>query len=183
MTTKRNTSPASSRLRRGVRRTIDWVLGFHGSPEQVARGMAIGVFFAFTPPLGFQMIASAIVATLTYSNRATAIAAVWITNPFTALPIYLATYRIGRYFTPNYPTLDLKQRLAAIVVDEKGEWLNLAQQVRELTSLGEETLVPMFIGGFIVGLVLAVIAYILTLMVIVLGKRRLHLPGREPHRP
>ena len=123
------------KLRRGLHRGFDWVLGFHGSPRQVARGMAIGVFVAFTPLLGLQMIVSAILATLTYSNRAAAIAAGWITNPFTALPIYLMTYRLGRCFTPDYPAIALKQRLAAVVVDEHGEWLDLAQQVRELTSL------------------------------------------------
>jgi len=51
-----------------------------GSRSQVARGITIGVLFAFTPPLGLQMIAAAILATLTYSNRAAAIAAVWITT-------------------------------------------------------------------------------------------------------
>jgi len=128
------------------------------------------------------MIAAAVVPTLTCSNRAAAIAAVWITNPFTALPIYLATYRLGRYFTPGYPTLDLKQRLTAVVVDEHGEWLNLAQQVRELTSLGAEILVPMFIGGFIVGLGLAVVSYFLTQLAIMLGKRYIHLPRGRTHR-
>jgi uncharacterized protein (DUF2062 family) len=180
--TEGTSNSTHSKLRRGLRRAYNWVLGFHGSPSQVARGMAIGVFFAFTPPLGLQMIAAAILATLTYSNRAAAIAAVWITNPFTALPIYLTTYRLGRHFTPGYPGIDLKQRLPAVIVYEHGEWLNLAQQVRELTSLGAEILVPMFVGGFIVGLGLAVIAYVLTQLAIMFGKRYVHLPRGETDR-
>ena len=175
-------NPVSSKLRRGLHRGFDWVLSFHGSPSQVARGMTIGVFLAFTPPLGLQMIAAVVLATLTYSSRAAAVAAVWITNPFTALPIYLTTYRLGRYFTPGYPALDLKQRLAVVVVDEHGEWLNPAQQVRELTSLGAEILLPMTIGGFIVGLGLAAIAYVLTRLVIMFGKRHVHLPRSGTHR-
>jgi len=45
---ERTAKPTHAKLRRGLRRVFDWVLGFHGNPVQVARGMAIGVFFAFT---------------------------------------------------------------------------------------------------------------------------------------
>lgn len=160
-----DTRPSTQPVRPGyVGRLREWLLGFHGSPRQVARGLAIGIFVGLTPPLGLQMVAAAIIATLLHANRAAAIAAVWITNPFTALPIYAATYRVGLLFVPHYKPVSIRKRLTSVVVDEDGEWLNLAQQFRELTSLGTEVLVPMSLGGLFVGLLLACVVYLLTLV-------------------
>ena len=136
--------------------------------------MAIGVFVAFTPLMGVQMLIALLLATLTYSNRPAAAAAVWITNPFTAIPIYVMTYRIGRYFTPNYPVINLRKRLTAVVVDEQGEWLDLARQMREVAALGTEILIPLTLGGFIVGLGLAVVAYFATRSMVKLARRQFH---------
>jgi uncharacterized protein (DUF2062 family) len=154
------------------RRILDWLLGFHGTPDQVARGIAIGTFVAFTPLEGLQMMIAVFLATITYSNRPAAMAMVWITNPITAVPIYLATYRIGRYFTPGYPPLDLKRRLTAVMVDEQGEWFNFTHQLRELASLGTSILVPLTIGGVIVGIVLGAIAYVITRTAVKIARER-----------
>jgi uncharacterized protein (DUF2062 family) len=75
--------------------------------DPLERGVA-GVHDVCALPSCQQMIAAIILATLTYSNRPAAMAAVWITNPFTAVPIYLMTYRVGRSFTPNCRSLDLR---------------------------------------------------------------------------
>lgn len=149
-------------------RLREWLLGFHGSPRQVARGLAIGILIGLTPPLGLQMVAAVAIATLLHANRAAAVAAVWITNPFTALPIYASTYRVGLLFVPHYRPVSIRKRLTAVIVDEDGEWLNLAQQFKELTSLGAEVLVPMSLGGLFVGLLLASVVYLLTLAVFAL---------------
>lgn len=133
--------------------------------------MAVGVFIAFTPTIGLQMIAAVVAATLTYSSRTAAAVAVWITNPFTAIPIYMMTYQVGRVFTPNYPELNIKRRLLSVVKDEEGEWLHLGQQFMELMSLGKEVLIPLTIGGFIVGTVAGVITYVLTRVTIEVGKQ------------
>lgn len=140
--------------------------------------MAIGVFMAFTPLQGFQMILAVILAIVTSSNRAVAIAAVWITNPFTMLPIYLTTYRVGRFFMPTSGPIDVKKRLLSVLVDENGEWLNTAQQMRELLALGTDILVPLFIGGAVVGLTAGVIAYFLTLVIIGRGRQFLRVHRR-----
>lgn len=171
----RHTRPPIQPVRPGpVGRLREWLLGFHGSPRQVARGLAIGIFVGLSPPLGLQMVAAAVIATLLHANRTAAVAAVWITNPFTALPIYAATYRLGLLFVPHYRPVSIRQRLASVVVDENGEWLNLAQQFKELTSLGAEVLVPMTLGGLFAGLLLACGVYLFTLAVFAL----IH-PGRS----
>jgi len=141
--------------------------------------MAIGVFVGFTPPLGLQMITAAVLATLTHSNRAAAVAAVWITNPFTALPIYVLTYRVGRYLIGDGEAIDIRQRLRAVVVDEHGEWLHLSEQFRELLSLGWGVLGPMTLGGVMLGLPAAAAGYLLTRWLIAAAHRVFHFHSRS----
>ena len=66
--------------------------------RSVAVGLALGLFIAFTPTIPFQMLMCAIGAILLRVNLSVAIAAIWITNPLTAVPIYLAASRVGRHF-------------------------------------------------------------------------------------
>lgn len=155
-------------------RIIEWVLGFHGRPKEVARGLALGVFVGFTPPVGLQMVTAAILATLTHSSRAAAVAAVWITNPLTALPLYVLTYRVGVFMLPGVEVIDIRRRLRQVVIDDEGEWLNLVQQVRELVGLGTNVLQPMIVGGLIVGTLAGSLTYVLARAIIAVGSR--HLP-------
>jgi len=66
--------------------------------RSVAGGLALGLFVAFTPTIPFQMLLCAIGAILLRVNLFVAVAAIWITNPVTAVPVYLAASRLGRYF-------------------------------------------------------------------------------------
>lgn len=63
--------------------------------KSVAAGLALGLFIAFTPTIPFQMLLAATLACLLKVNLPAAIVAVWVTNPFTALPIYLSANRLG----------------------------------------------------------------------------------------
>ncbi len=170
-------------LARRLRQTRDWVLGFHGTPKQVALGLAVGVFVAFTPSLGMQMIVAAVLATVLYANRAAAVAAVWITNPLTVLPVYVLTYRVGCYMTPGTNPINIRRRLLSVLVDEEGEWLYAAEQVRELFSLGTDVLVPLTVGGLVVGLAAGALAYVLTRLTLAWARKHLHLPHRRHENP
>lgn len=70
------------------------------APHAVALGAAIGAFFAFLPMPG-QMAAAAAVAGATRCSVAAAAAATWISNPFTAAPIYGTTYALGILLHPD----------------------------------------------------------------------------------
>ncbi|MFW6169575.1 MAG: DUF2062 domain-containing protein [Planctomycetota bacterium] len=177
--TRRSDAPKT--LHRWLRGVAKWAIGFHGSPPQVGLGMAVGVFVAFFPTLGFQMIMAALLATLLRANRTAAVASVWLSNPFTALPMYMTTYLVGRFFLPAYEPIKVKVRLRAVLFDDEGEWLNLAMQFRELYSLGGEVLVPLLVGGFVVGLPVAIVAYLVTRLSIDLAHRHIPRP-RGLHR-
>ncbi|MBE8158632.1 MAG: DUF2062 domain-containing protein, partial [Betaproteobacteria bacterium] len=61
---------------------------------RVARGMAVGMFWAFVP-MPFQMAPAFLFCWLSRANLPVAMACVWISNPFTYLPIFSAQYQIG----------------------------------------------------------------------------------------
>ncbi|MFN3531727.1 MAG: DUF2062 domain-containing protein [Candidatus Brocadia sp.] len=61
----------------------------------IACGLAVGVFVALTPTMGVQMFLAVIVAYFLQVNIPAAVAACWITNPFTAPIIYTLQYKLG----------------------------------------------------------------------------------------
>ena len=77
------------------------------SPEFTARGVANGVFWAFTPTIGLQT--AEILATWFVGKRilhkdsslVQAMVWVWINNPLTMVPMYYTFYVTGSYVTTN----------------------------------------------------------------------------------
>lgn len=66
-----------------------------GLPEEIAKGVALGIFIGMTPTFGFQMAIAIFFAYILRENRLAAVLGVWITNPVTAPFIYAAEYEIG----------------------------------------------------------------------------------------
>ncbi len=72
----------------------------------ISGGLALGVFIAFTPTIPFQMLLAAVGALYFRVNLPIALAACWITNPLTAVPIYIFAWRIGRDILENVIVLE-----------------------------------------------------------------------------
>ena len=70
-------------LRKGLRR----IVYSRSSTPSIAAGVALGVFIAFTPTVGLQMLIAALLATAFRVNVLAAVVPVWITNPLTVMPI------------------------------------------------------------------------------------------------
>lgn len=62
----------------------------------VAGGLSLGLFIAFTPTIPFQMALAALGAVFLSVNLPLSVAACWVTNPVTALPVYLAARNLGK---------------------------------------------------------------------------------------
>lgn len=62
----------------------------------VTKAVAIGVFFAMFPIPG-QMMLAALVALWVRVNLPVALAATWVSNPLTYVPIYYPAYKLGAY--------------------------------------------------------------------------------------
>ncbi|MDZ7830745.1 MAG: DUF2062 domain-containing protein [Desulfobacterales bacterium] len=115
------------------------------SRRSISGGLALGLFIAFTPTIPAQMLLSAVGAIWLRVNLPIAIAACWVTNPFTAVYIYFMEYRLGREIIGNLPGIFAVSDLENIGA------------VRRLFS--HATYV--WTGGLIVGATVALIAYII----------------------
>jgi len=64
--------------------------------RSIAGGLAVGLFTAFLPIPIFQMLLAAGGAILLRVNLPLALAACWINNPLTIVPIYMAARELGK---------------------------------------------------------------------------------------
>jgi uncharacterized protein len=72
----------------------------------VAGGVSLGLFIAFTPTIPFQMTLACLGALYFRVNLPSALLACWVTNPLTAIPIYVTAWRIGQWIAHLVPFLD-----------------------------------------------------------------------------
>jgi uncharacterized protein (DUF2062 family) len=69
--------------------------------NSLANGFSAGLFIAFTPTIPFQMLLSTIAVIALRVNLPIALAACWLTNPVTAVPVFLAAHKLGQYLLGN----------------------------------------------------------------------------------
>jgi len=132
------------------------ILRLQGRPEEIAWGMAIGVFFGMTPTVPLHMLLAILIAFLLGKNKIAAGLGVWVAVP-PALPfIYLLDYKIGKFITGTQGP------------DLGGCTFSIAQLIEK----GWPIFYSLLLGGFIFGLICAIPAYYLTKRVIILYRQR-----------
>ncbi len=139
------------------RKLIRPVLSAHDSAPAVAGGVAIGVGVALTPTVGIQMPIAWLIATLCGANRVVALALVWISNPFTVLPLYYSEYLLGTW---------LLDRPAVTSYNEFGSlWTTVTQMgyLEGLRELSDTVALPLIAGSFPPAVLLGSLAYPLAL--------------------
>ena len=138
-----------------------------GLPEEIAKGIALGIFIGMTPTFGFQMLIAVFFAYLLRENRLAAILGVWVTNPVTAPVIYAIEYEIGRIL--------LGMERARLPVEFS--WGAYA-------DLGWNIMYPLWVGGILTGIVLGLLSYFITLRIVPIVKkvRIPRWPRRHWHR-
>ncbi len=117
-----------------------------GTPEEVAKGFALGIFIGMTPTFGVQMPLAFFFAWLLRENKLAAIIGVWITNPLTAPFIYASQYEFGRLLL-GMERLSLPQ----------------AYSLETLTSMSWDILLPLSAGSLIFAILFGSISYAVTL--------------------
>ena len=149
------------------RKFIHRLLQINDTPESIALGTAVGLFLAMTPTVGIQMILMIIVGTVIRANRLAGIIMVYISNPFTLIPIYWADYWIGAKLLGKelMAHSDFEDAFEGFILqlDSVGLWqasTGLAE------TLGWGIVMPMFLGGAVFGLVLGIPTYPLTLRMV-----------------
>jgi uncharacterized protein (DUF2062 family) len=170
--------PIKDRLRRLFR----WLLSLRGSPESIARGVAIGIFVACSPLLGIHFILAIVFATLLGGNRPAALAASLLNNPLTFVPVYVTEYWIGSFFWPGPPVSRVREVLGGLLdkMMDAG-FFQIHENMMAVLTLGRDIFVPLLIGGTIFGLLAATATYfpILSLVRALRAKREKRRVGKE----
>lgn len=136
---------------RRLREMLHTLLMLDDTPHRIALGMAIGLFIAWTPTVGIQMLLSIPITWLARANRIAGLIGVYLSNPFTFLPMYWIDYRLGAIVLKDPLTFAEFQTIVA--GDGTSGWLDVFAKV------GVELAVPMFVGGIILGAITSVLGY------------------------
>ena len=142
-------------------------------PEVVARGVAAGVFAAFTPFYGLHFLVAYAIARLVKGNAIAALLGTFFGNPLTYVPIAWSALTTGHWilgtghrFAEHDPhgvfsafaraADDLWRNAVALFTHGHTTWHGLA-------GFWWEVFLPYLVGGILPGLACAVAAYYLTL--------------------
>jgi uncharacterized protein (DUF2062 family) len=143
-------------IRRSRRFIFNNILHANDPPWRLALGAAIGMFVAFTPTVGFQMLLVVFLAWLFRANKAIGLPIVWISNPATIIPIFSACYVIGRVLLQHEPIgVGWWQTLA---VPPIGWWPKIEFYWSRLMEIAG----PLWVGSLFVAAVLAYVTYYTT---------------------
>lgn len=164
------------------------ILHLDDTPHRIAWGVFIGAIIAFTPTLGLQILIYIPVAALLGANKVSGIPILFISNPFTAVPLYYTTWKVGAavmHPEKEVTRATINQWLGdtgrALKNDGLGRLLEAefwADAGRLLASTGAE----LWVGGLLCGILVALPIYFLTRWGIN-AVRHLREGRRLPHGP
>ena len=121
------------------------ILKVKDTPHRIAIAFALGVFMGISPLLGLHTIGAFFIAWLLRLNRLVAVVGVYITNPWTIVPIYSFCLWVGARLT------GLKKIIPVI------DW----NDVTFMVLMGElkHLIIPFLLGTTIVGSLSAIVSY------------------------
>ena len=147
-----------------MRPVFRWFIRLHGSPQAIAGGFSVGVFIAFTPTIGIQLVLAFFLATVLNLNRPAAVLAVWITNPVTIPAIYSLNYWLGSLIWegPSVPVVSRRLFRLASQLTTLDLWA-ITDQLSAVAELGMDIIVPLVLGSIIAGAFSATLSYVILL--------------------
>jgi uncharacterized protein len=170
------------RARIGIRRWVRKILRQEDTPHSISLGVAVGVFWGFSPCYGLRTLLSLLTAFLARGNKVAAVLAVLINNVFTRAFVLYLQYRLGALFLPGGArarSLEGMKELARTVEDISPFDFRATFHValESAAALGWEVLQPVLLGSVISAAVLGPAAYFLTRRAV-----RLYQRAREKRR-
>ena len=154
-----------------ARKYILLIIRSKDTPHHIALGVAIGLFCGVAIPLG-QMLLAILLAFIFKANKIFAVAATFISNPYTS-PII---YPIFCYIGSKIIGIDLSiAEINKFVTDLiwSFNWSNLC-------NMGVDLLICYLIGGTLVGIVLGIVGYFVTYRVAMVH-RKLKIERRKKY--
>jgi len=121
------------------------VLKVQDTPHRIALAFAMGVFWGISPLLGLHTVGALLTAWLFGLNRLVAVVGVYITNPWTIVPIYSFCILVGSRI------VGLRQ----IIPDIDWNGITFMQMMTELKHL----ILPFVVGTLVVALFSSIASY------------------------
>jgi uncharacterized protein (DUF2062 family) len=149
------TESADGVTRRGLRSAWRALARLEATPHSVGLGLAMGVFVAFLPILGAQMMIAAMIAWVGRANVGAALLGTWAGNPFTWPMMWVASYLIGISLLgeAGAMTVDQLQSTLARLGETRPESVSWLSVVDNAKTLLWPILKPLFLGGLVLGLI------------------------------
>jgi len=131
----------------GLRDKLREVISIKDSPKKIAMSFAVGVFFGMSPLIGLHTVLGLAAAWIFRLNKFVTIIGVYITNPWTIVPIYTFSTWLGAKL------LGIKKVMPNI------DWnhISFSYLLKEM----EHLLWPFVLGTTLVGVLSAVIGYVI----------------------
>ncbi len=167
-----------------VRKWMDRLFHIHDSPRRTAAAFALGVFFGFSPFLGFHTVLGLCCAFIFNLNRVAVLVGVYANLPWFIAAWYALTTAFGAWLLRSrlpHGFSETMRELFELSLFQPHFWNRLWQLLRPL-------LWPYFVGSLIGAAVLAAVAYWLVLGYLE-ARHRLHLENlrleklRRHHKP
>ena len=126
------------------RSLLKQVLHLQESPQRTALAFAIGVFIGFSPAYGLHTVMVVFCAWALGLNFLALMAGAFLNNPWTLVPILGATYWVGAFLLgrPDSPSFDWQDVSFSAIYTQVMPYA-----------------VPFFLGGFVLSLLGAALAY------------------------
>src|SRR5262245_19673378 len=141
-------------VRRKFRHYLRRLLALDDTPERIALAFAVGVFLAFSPLVGLHTVLGLAVAFLFGLNRVAVLIGLFVNNPWTLVPIYIAGGYIGGLII-DYPAQAAIPDFGWSALWKTQFWVELGTQWR--------LLIPVALGSFILSVFFAILSYPLAL--------------------
>jgi uncharacterized protein (DUF2062 family) len=161
-----------------------------GSPEHIARGIAVGVFTTFTPFYGLHFAFAGLLALLFRGNILAAFLSTFFGNPLTYVPIGVVSLQTGYWILgvrsqieneANLPRkfmrafLDLWQNVKGLFTGEPAHW-------GYLSNFFETVFFPYLIGGIGPGIITSVVIYFISVPLLRAYQERRRKSRRERYK-
>lgn len=143
-----------------------------GSPEYIARGVAVGLFISFLIPFGIQMVVAYALAAVVRAAKIPAVALTWISNNFTVPVIYPVQCYIGSYIIGHPLHYEYVKNTFLKFIKEAS--------YKALFDLGADLTMSFFAGGALLGLLSGLSGYFAALWLVgrYRRKRQIHKSGK-----
>jgi len=122
------------------------------TPHRISLAFSLGVFIGMSPLLGIHTVLGILVASFFRLNRLATIVGVYVTNPWTIVPIYTFSTWVGA------KCLGMNR----IIPDVDWHHLTVHALLNDLSPL----LLPFVAGSFLIGAISSVMSYLIMIRIV-----------------